>query len=82
MFFQGGAWGAPIISTILSLHECIGNLLGLPSRLKPRKDLKSRDVSYKILFAGWREQKLEARTVGLKPTAIGHVTCGQAKYGL
>ena len=27
-------------------------------------------------------QKLEARTVGLKPTQIGHVTCGQAKHGL
>ena len=27
-------------------------------------------------------QKLEARTVGLKPTQVGHVACGQAKYGL
>ena len=83
LFFQGGrAGGALIIPTILPQHECIENLTGLPLRLEPRKELKSRDISFKILFVGWREQKLEARTVGLKPTSIGHVTCGQAKYGL
>ena len=27
-------------------------------------------------------QKLEAKTVGLKPTQIGHVTSGPARHGL
>ena len=81
-FFSEGALIYAFVSTILSLHECIWNLIGLPSKLKPRKELKSRDVFFKILFVGRGEQKLEARAVGLKPTSIGHVTCGQNKYGL
>ena len=31
-------------------------------------DVISRNVLFKILFVGWGEQNLEARTVGLKPT--------------
>ena len=70
LFFRGGWWALiyVFISTILPLHECIRNLIGLPSKLKRRKELKSRDVFLKFLFVGWGEQKLEARTVGLKPT--------------
>ena len=70
-FFREGPGGTLIyafISTILPLHEGISNLKGLPSKLKPRKELKSRDVLFKIVFVGWGRQKLEARTVGLKPT--------------
>ena len=71
IFFRGGPGGALIyafVSTILPLHECILNLISLPSKLKPRKELTSRDVFLKILFVGWGEQKLEVRTVGLKAT--------------
>ena len=32
-------------------------LNGLPSKLKPRKELKSGDVFFKILFMELREQK-------------------------
>ena len=70
-FVSGGTLGGLIYaftSTILPLHECVWNLIGLPSKLKPRKELKSRNVFLKILFVGWGEQKLKARTVGLKPT--------------
>ena len=61
-----GAWGAlalplfsgraliyAFISTALPLHECILNLIDLPSKLKPVKELKSRDVFFKILFVRW-----------------------------
>ena len=40
--FQEGAWWALIyvfISTIISLHECILNFIGLPSKLNPGKRL-------------------------------------------
>ena len=70
-FFFQGPWGVLIyafISTILPLHESISDLIDLPSKLKPRKELKSRDYFFKILFVGWGRQKLESRTVGLKPT--------------
>ena len=48
--FQGG-WGAQIyafISTILPLRECICNFIGLPSKLKPRKELNSETSSLKF----------------------------------
>ena len=53
-FFQGsGPWGA----TILPLHDCIYNLTRLPSKLKPRTELKFRDIFFKILFVGWGNYK-------------------------
>ena len=62
-FFQGGLGGLiyAFISTViqvgLPLRECIWNLIGLPLKLKPRKELQSRDVFFKILFVEWGEQK-------------------------
>ena len=80
-FFRG-ALVYEFISTTIPLHECIGNLIGLPSKLKPRKALKSRDVFFKSLLVGRGKQKLEARIVILKPTCIELDPCGQAECGL
>ena len=60
IFFQGGSLGAlsyAFISTIIPLHECISNLIGLLSKLNPRKELKSRDVFFKNLFVRWGNRK-------------------------
>ena len=74
-FFFRGELIYAFISTILPLHECISNFIGLPSKLKPRKELKSRDVFFKILFVGWgnRNLKQEPRVRSPHKLDIPHV---------
>ena len=55
-FFQGGP-NLRVYFCNNTLHECIWYVIGLPSKLKPRKERKSRDVFFKILFVGSGEQK-------------------------
>ena len=57
IFFMGGGLIYAFIFTIISLHKCIRDLIGLPSILKPGKDLHSRDFFFNILFVVWGEQK-------------------------
>ena len=38
--------------------------------IKTLKKLKSEDIFFKVLFVGLGEQKLKARTVGLKPSKL------------
>ena len=83
-FFRGALGGCNLRVHFYNIASALMHLkLNRPTiEIKTTKNLKFRDVFLKILFVGWRKQKPEAKTVGLKPTSSGHVTCGQAKYGL
>ena len=54
-FFFRGSLIYAFISTISPLHKCKWNLIGLPSKLNPKKELKSRDVFKFCLWGGGLE---------------------------
>ena len=59
LFFRGGL-NLRVYFTIIPLHECIGNEIGLSSKLKPRKSLIPETFSLEFCLWGGRTEKVQS----------------------